>query len=143
MQYVFVDEVQDLPPAVILLLTRIKDASIKYAGDTAQTISQGVNFKFRMLKQVQELQRIQDLPTNYRSTKQILELGNKTVNAIVQLFPGMIEKSQPETSPNRGPKPLIVSNEEDLMQVLMFNQREEEKEQVEFNYNQAILVRDK
>lgn len=53
MQYVFVDEVQDLPPAVILLLTRIKEASIKYAGDTAQTISQGVNFKFRMLKQVQ------------------------------------------------------------------------------------------
>lgn len=47
----------------------------------------------------------------------------------------MIEKSQPETSPNRGPKPLIVSNEEDLMQVLMFNQGEEEKEQVEFNYN--------
>ena len=55
MQYIFVDEVQDLSPAVILVLTRIKDGSIKYAGDTAQTISQGINFKFRMLKQVQEL----------------------------------------------------------------------------------------
>ena len=95
MQYIFVDEVQDLAPAVILLLTRIKSGTIKYAGDTAQTISQGINFKFRMLKQVQELQRIHDLPTNYRSTEQILKLANKTVSAIVELFPGMIEKSQP------------------------------------------------
>lgn len=143
LQYVFVDEVQDLSPAVIVLLTKIKDGSIKYAGDTAQTISQGVNFKFRMLKQVQELQRIQDLPTNYRSTKQILRLANAIVHAIVELFPGMIEKSKPETSPNTGPAPLIVGSEEALIQVLNKKTSDEsEEEEIEFNYNQAILVRD-
>lgn len=53
----------------------------------------------------------------------------------------MIEKSQPETSPNRGPRPLIVKSEEELMKLLPLN--EEESGEVDFNYNQAILVRDK
>ena len=63
-----VDEVQDVPPAFIQLLSKITTGSLSFGGDTAQTISQGSNFKFQMLKSIRRIERVIDLPTNYRST---------------------------------------------------------------------------
>lgn len=44
--YMFIDEVQDLPPATMYLVSKIVTNGIFYCGDSAQTIAKGVNFKF-------------------------------------------------------------------------------------------------
>ena len=46
----FIDEVQDLTPATIYLISQIVSNTIFYAGDTAQSISKGVIFKFSDIK---------------------------------------------------------------------------------------------
>jgi len=46
LDYTFIDEVQDLPPATIYLITKMTRKDIFYCGDTAQAISKGVSFKF-------------------------------------------------------------------------------------------------
>ena len=48
------------------------------------------------------------MPTNYRSTSEILGLANVIVNGLKKLFPGMIEKMDTEKSNKRGPKAIIV-----------------------------------
>ena len=45
-------EVQDLPHAVLLLLTKIGEQSLFLSGDSAQNISQGVGFRFCELSSV-------------------------------------------------------------------------------------------
>ena len=44
--YLFLDEVQDLPPAVIYLISFVFNNGVYYSGDTAQAIRKGVAFKF-------------------------------------------------------------------------------------------------
>jgi superfamily I DNA and RNA helicase len=46
LDYMFIDEVQDLTPATIYLLTKMTKKNVLYCGDTAQAISKGVAFKF-------------------------------------------------------------------------------------------------
>lgn len=41
-----IDEVQDLSHATILLLARVTEQGLFFAGDTAQTIANGVGFRF-------------------------------------------------------------------------------------------------
>lgn len=48
--YLFIDEVQDLPPATIFLLSKIVVDGLYYSGDTAQAISKGVAFRFSDIK---------------------------------------------------------------------------------------------
>ena len=42
----FIDEVQDLPPATLYLLSKLVENGVFYSGDSAQTISKGVKFRF-------------------------------------------------------------------------------------------------
>jgi hypothetical protein len=46
----FIDEVQDLTPATIYLVSQIVSNTIFYAGDTAKSISKGVILKFSDIK---------------------------------------------------------------------------------------------
>lgn len=48
--FLFIDEVQDLTPATIYLVSQVASNNIFYAGDTAQSISKGVIFKFSDVK---------------------------------------------------------------------------------------------
>ena len=48
--FLICDEVQDLLPAVLYLAMIITERNIFCAGDTAQTIAEGVNFRFQDLK---------------------------------------------------------------------------------------------
>lgn len=50
--YLFVDEVQDLPPATMYLISKIVTNGLFYCGDSAQTIAKGVNFKFGNIPQM-------------------------------------------------------------------------------------------
>jgi superfamily I DNA/RNA helicase len=48
--FLFIDEVQDMTPATIYLVSQIVSNNVFYAGDTAQSISKGVIFKFSDVK---------------------------------------------------------------------------------------------
>jgi len=48
--HMFIDEVQYLTPATIYLVSQVASNNIFYAGDTAQSISKGVIFKFSDIK---------------------------------------------------------------------------------------------
>lgn len=52
LNYLFIDEVQDLTPATIYLISKIVSNNIFYAGDTAQSIQKGVAFKFSDIKRM-------------------------------------------------------------------------------------------
>lgn len=50
--YLLVDEVQDLPPKPIRLLLYFTTKNVFFAGDTAQTIAKGVGARFGDLKDI-------------------------------------------------------------------------------------------
>jgi superfamily I DNA/RNA helicase len=50
LDHIFIDEVQDLTPATIFLITKLASKNIFYCGDTAQAISKGVTFRFSEIK---------------------------------------------------------------------------------------------
>jgi len=52
LHFTMIDEVQDLAHATILLLTKITEQSVFFAGDTAQTIAKGVGVRFSDLSSV-------------------------------------------------------------------------------------------
>ena len=47
-----VDEVQDLPHSVLILLSRLANNGLFFSGDTAQNIAKGVGFRFCDLRHV-------------------------------------------------------------------------------------------
>lgn len=52
--YMMVDEVQDLPHAILLLLSQVTEQGMFFCGDTAQNIAQGVGFRFCDLQHIFE-----------------------------------------------------------------------------------------
>lgn len=50
--YIMVDEVQDLPHSVLILLSKISTYGLFFSGDTAQNIAKGVGFRFCDLRHV-------------------------------------------------------------------------------------------
>jgi superfamily I DNA/RNA helicase len=48
--YMFIDEVQDLTASTTLLISKMAINNILYCGDTAQAITKGVSFRFEDLK---------------------------------------------------------------------------------------------
>jgi superfamily I DNA/RNA helicase len=88
-----IDEVQDLPHAIVYLLSRVASYGVFYSGDTAQTIAKGVGFRFCDLKNLfndhlfdssLKLQNpvIKHLTINFRSHNNILQLANSVVSSI-------------------------------------------------------------
>ena len=155
--FMMCDEVQDLPPATLHLLLKITEQNIFFSGDTAQTIAQGVNFRFADLKKlfnqanmVSGLPFIKQLTINFRSHARILDLANSVIRVLEIFFPNTIDKLKKEKSDIDGLKPIILSSNlaESLFYLLM-TEREVGKEQggilarpaLEFGCNQVIIVR--
>jgi superfamily I DNA/RNA helicase len=91
--YLFLDEVQDLPPAITYMISLLFNNGVYYSGDTAQAIQKGVSFKFQdivmMYRPEFESRRIPleaplkyKLTVNFRSHNQILNLANNIVSII-------------------------------------------------------------
>ena len=124
--YLVVDEVQDLAPLTIQLLLLITRKDVFFCGDTAQTIAKGVTFRFHDLKPVFKNKddvdpKVIQLTKNYRSHGKILELANSIVDIVELYFPHTIDKLQRESSDLDGPKPIILEgyNDEDLVGMVM------------------------
>ncbi len=110
-----IDEVQDLPHAIIYLLSKIARYGVFYSGDTAQTIAKGVGFRFSdLLSLYSKVQLkapiIKHLTVNFRSHNNILQLANSIVSSLEILFPKTIDRLKKEVSDLDGPKPMILSS---------------------------------
>ena len=68
-----IDEIQDLPHAVLLLLSRLSNLSFLFAGDTAQSIAKGVSFRFCDLNHVFDEKYFGKLDENLSMKKPILK----------------------------------------------------------------------
>lgn len=98
----FLDEVQDLQPAVIYLISKLFENGVYFSGDTAQAIQKGVSFKFsditNMYRENFPIPRLThenpthyNLTANFRSHTQILDLANNIVKVIKSIFPSTID----------------------------------------------------
>jgi len=152
--FLMVDEVQDLTPNVLFLLTSITEKNIFFCGDTAQTIAKGVGFRFYDMKAVFKNSDLFSVPSvlqltkNFRSHSRILDLANSVVSLLELLFPKTIDRLLKETSDADGPKPIFIdlASEEQLKAVLfgrtLHNLTEGAQENPQFGCNQVVIVRD-
>ncbi|CAI2362242.1 unnamed protein product [Moneuplotes crassus] len=154
--YLVIDEVQDLAPLTIQLLLLATQQNIFFLGDTAQTIAKGVAFRFYDLKTVfsnlkylnsnhnndkEEIlePKVIQLTKNYRSHNSILQLANSIVDIIELYFPHTIDKLQRESSDKEGPKPIILEgfDHDDLEKLVMSSSSGTPN----FGCNQVVIVR--
>ena len=143
--YLIIDEVQDLTPLTIQLLVSITKKNVFFCGDTAQTIAKGVGFRFYDLKSVFENSKVSipnviQLTRNYRSHAKILDLANTIVDVIEYFFPKTIDKLQRESSSLEGPKPILLEKfqDDDLMAMIIGHS---ETRNPIFGCNQVVIVR--
>lgn len=119
--YIMIDEVQDLPHAMIYLLSKTANYGVFYSGDTAQTIAKGVGFRFCDLRSLfnneifssslkLKAPVLKHLTVNFRSHNNILQLANSVVSALEILFPKTIDRLKKEISDLHGPKPMILAS---------------------------------
>lgn len=140
MNYIFIDEVQDLTTATIFLLSKMVTNNIFYCGDTAQAITKGVDFRFEDLKFIFNREYCRsavqmeppgdpiNLTVNFRSHNRILQLANSVISSIEELFPESITKlKKKEQSDLFGPKPLVILDRQDLLLDLLCGSKEKPK----------------
>ncbi|CAK59524.1 unnamed protein product (macronuclear) [Paramecium tetraurelia] len=145
MHYIILDELQDVPKALLILLNRMTHIQLFLAGDNAQNIVKGIgmhfsqtvsclqqenNYKQPIRNDKYKISKI-ILSYNFRSSHQILQLGNTLVNALELLFPSDIDLLQKEKSCQQGPKPTIIQGCENKDLTI-----------VEFGCNSVIIVKD-
>lgn len=151
---VFVDEVQDLSTGEISILNFVckNSKGFFFAGDTAQTIAQGVGFRFEELKDLffneflggvkspsLHMPPIRQLKQNFRTHSGILKLANTVIKLIYNFFPHSIDRLDDESSLVIGPKPIFLEDTEDVISALF---ERGSLENCEFGSEQVILVSD-
>ncbi|KAJ2995476.1 hypothetical protein HDV02_000761 [Globomyces sp. JEL0801] len=150
--YLYLDEVQDMTQIQIGLF---KYNGFVFAGDTAQTISSGVGFRFEDVRKlfyehfldstVVNLPQIWYLTQNYRTHSGILKLPSTLVDLMVYFFPNAVDKVEAENGAlieGNPPSFLVGSSREDLF-VQLFGAENSRKESVhrEMGAEQVIIVR--
>lgn len=150
MHYVYMDEVQDFTLSQIALLKHIcqnVEEGFTFCGDTAQTITKGVYFRFQDIKsffystfhngtnpvKTKTLQ----LTQNFRSHDGVLKLSHTAINLLYHFFPDSIDILKPETSLLCGEAPAVLDcgNSKDAIATIF-------GKSVGFGAEQVILVRD-
>ncbi|CAK94027.1 unnamed protein product (macronuclear) [Paramecium tetraurelia] len=152
--YLLLDELQDVPRAVLILLDQLTELGLFCCGDNAQNIAKGIGYKFfevqncllsyrNSKKKVHRNLKIFDLSVNFRSHNNILQLANSVIRMIEILFPYKIDKLKKETSNLNGPKPIIIKSD-DVNHLLsnLCDFFSNDQLIVEFGCNQVIIVKD-
>jgi len=122
--HIYVDEIQDITQAEIALLFLVSGNNYKamfFAGDTAQTVSQGVDFRFEEIRSIVHgiskgrfrLQRPEKLTRNFRSHNGILSVSNLVLNKLHDAFPAAASKLPPDTGLVLGPRPGLITMDYD------------------------------
>ena len=119
--YLFIDEIQDLTINQIYLLVLVSRKVNVYTGDTGQTISEINRFRFQELKQLFYLFRkiVKDFPPveqgvlsfNYRLNYNILRLSTFVKYLTRELFPNTLDFKEPDVALKISPfKPTLMTN---------------------------------
>ncbi|GLJ34036.1 hypothetical protein SUGI_0684510 [Cryptomeria japonica] len=162
LNFIYVDEVQDLPMAQISLFkyvcSNVREGFV-FAGDTAQTIARGVYFRFEDIRNLfykEFLEADNDqtkkinmpdlfhLTQNFRTHTGITKLAHSVVELLYHYFPFAVDKLSPETSLIYGEAPTFLDTKEgeNPITTIFGHGRSSGSEKYEFGAEQAILVRD-
>ncbi|XP_062113026.1 uncharacterized protein LOC133824169 isoform X1 [Humulus lupulus] len=166
MDFVYIDEVQDLTMSQITLFKHIcgnVEEGFVFSGDTAQTIARGVDFRFQEIRHLfykkfvfepkseqgerNEKGLISDvfhLSQNFRTHAGILKLSQSIIELIYHFFPQSIDLLKPETSLIYGESPLLLQcgDDENAIIKIFGNSGKTSGNTVGFGAEQVILVRD-
>ncbi|KAK1735805.1 hypothetical protein QTG54_013511, partial [Skeletonema marinoi] len=145
----FVDEVQDFTQSELYVLAMLcRDPNNLFlAGDTAQSISQGVDFRFTDVRQIffehfgGTKPDLLQLTHNYRSHAGVLRLAACVVELMYHFFGNSLDRLPPDLGLFNGPKPVVmdVTSTEEL--VLMLDGSKRETSRIEFGAHQVVIVR--
>ncbi|XXG72001.1 hypothetical protein AAC387_Pa07g1195 [Persea americana] len=168
MDFVYIDEVQDLTMRQIALfkyVCRNFQEGFVFAGDTAQTIARGIDFRFQDIRSLfykgflselrsgrkdrakekeTSVSKIFHLNQNFRTHAGILKLAQSVVDLLYRFFPMSIDVLSPETSQIYGEAPLILDSGNDENAIItIFGRSGSTRDNVHgFGAEQVILVRD-
>ncbi|KAG8948833.1 hypothetical protein FRC04_009298 [Tulasnella sp. 424] len=158
--FIYIDEVQDnllLDTALLRWLCPNPDG-LFFAGDTAQTVSAGSNFRFNDLKEfLYRLERQDEqvanrkrkavdptffsLSVNYRSHAGIIKLAAFLITTLSRLFSGSIDDLAEEHALVAGPKPTFFLARGQKTPFSTFISSDSNA-QLHFGADQVIIVRD-
>ncbi|KAK3261472.1 hypothetical protein CYMTET_29619 [Cymbomonas tetramitiformis] len=113
---VYVDEVQDYTQAEVALLFMLADTrSLFLAGDTAQAVVEGVEFRFQEVRSVAYRlsngdragipDKPQKLHLNFRSHSGVLDVAGAVLGRLFAAFPSAADKLPADRALFRGPRP--------------------------------------
>ncbi|CAL5379006.1 unnamed protein product [Camellia sinensis] len=164
MDFVYIDEVQDLSMSQIALfkyICRNVDDGFVFSGDTAQTIARGIDFRFedirclfyeefvmglksdeiQVRKEKGHISDIFNLSQNFRTHAGVLKLAQSVIDLVYHFFPCSIDFLRPETSFVNGDAPILLEskNNETAIMTIFGNTA---NKVVGFGAEQVILVRD-
>nr|XP_043619864.1 uncharacterized protein LOC122591675 [Erigeron canadensis] len=157
--FVYTDEVQDLSMRQISLfkyLCQNVDEGFIFAGDTAQTIARGIDFRFQDIRSLfykeflttrkQEkglVSEVFQLKQNFRTHAGVLQLAQSVIDILYCYFVHSIDILEPETSLISGEAPVLLEsrNNENAIWTI-FGGSGGGGEIVGFGADQVILVRD-
>jgi hypothetical protein len=167
MNFVYVDEVQDLTLSQITLFKYIcknVEEGFVFSGDTAQTIAKGIDFRFQDIRSLfykkfvleskgsghvgrKEKGIISDifhLSQNFRTHDGVLKLSQSVIELLYRYFPQSTDILQPETSPINGEAPILLEsgNNKNAITTIFGNRVNAGVSIVGFGAEQVILVRD-
>ncbi|XP_016459294.2 uncharacterized protein LOC107782865 [Nicotiana tabacum] len=158
--FVYVDEVQDLPLRHIGLLKyvcRNVDEGFVFSGDTAQTIGRREDFRFEDVrnlfykefinrKEKGHVSPLFKLTQNFRTHSSVLRLAQSVITLLHYYFPQSIDILESETSVTCGVAPVLLKPmpgaDENAIITIFGNSESTGGKIIGFGAEQVILVRD-
>ncbi|XP_068646917.1 uncharacterized protein [Aristolochia californica] len=166
--FVYIDEVQDLTMRQIALFKYVCknfDEGFVFAGDTAQTIARGIDFRFQDIRSLfyreflpevkneykmrgkgkePRVSEIFSLSQNFRTHDGVLKLAQSVIDLLYRFFPSSIDVLKPETSLIYGEAPMVLdSGNDDNAIITIFGNSGSTSGSIHgFGAEQVILVRD-
>ncbi|KAM3369930.1 hypothetical protein ACQJBY_017667 [Aegilops geniculata] len=164
--FVYIDEVQDLTMTQIALLKyacRNMKEGFLFAGDTAQTIARGIDFRFedirslfynaflaeteefnQGLKHGVHLSDMFQLSQNFRTHCGILRMAQSIMSLLCFFFPSSVDRLNPETGLVYGEAPVLLESDNDENAIMsIFGESKSKHGNLHgFGAEQVILVRD-
>ncbi|KAF8651806.1 hypothetical protein HU200_063328 [Digitaria exilis] len=168
MDFIYIDEVQDLTMSQIALLKHVcrnfKEGFV-FAGDTAQTIARGIDFRFEDVRSLFYTSFLSEIETcnqgtkhgkqvrltdmfqltqNFRTHCGVLRMAQSIMSLLYYFFPSCVDKLNPETGLVYGEAPVLLEsdNDENAIMTIFGESRNEHCDQLGFGAEQVILVRD-
>ncbi|GJT76661.1 UvrD-like helicase, ATP-binding domain, P-loop containing nucleoside triphosphate hydrolase [Tanacetum coccineum] len=164
MDLVYIDEVQDLSMRQISLfkyICRNVEEGFMFAGDTAQTIARGIDFRFQDIRSLfyKEflstrtsgeqhkglVSDIKQLKENFKTHAGVLDLAQSVINILYHYYIHSVDKLEPKISLIFGESHVLLESGDDenaIVTIFGGSGRGSDEDIVGFGAEQVILVRD-